>query len=251
MFCFRHSGLGRVDRFIILTRRYGFMRKSELICLGIIFLSFVIGILMYPQMPEQMASHWNIAGEVDGYMPRFWGLFLMPIVSVAVLIIFVVMPMIDPMRKNIDKFRSSFDMFIIFILAFLFYLYVITLLWNTGMRFNLMQPLAPAFGVLFFVCGMLIENAKRNWSIGIRTPWTMSDEKVWTKTHKLGGKLFKGIGLIAFLGLFFPAYAIFFIMLPVILIAIFSVVYSYIEYSKTGKAQEAKSIKRQGARKKK
>ena len=247
MFCFGHKEPGFVDRFIILTRRYDFMRKSELICLGIILLSFIVGILMYPQMPDQMASHWGIAGEVNGYMPKFWGLFLMPIISVAMLLLFIVVPMIDPMRRNIDKFRGSFDMFVIFIMAFLFYIYVITLLWNTGMRFNFIQPLAPAFGVLFFVCGMLIENAKRNWSIGIRTPWTMSDERVWSKTHKLGGKLFKATGVISFLGLLFPAYAIFFILVPVIIIAVFTVAYSYFEYSKTGKAQKAKSIKRQKA----
>jgi len=225
------------------------MRKSELICLGIILLSFIVGILMYPQMPDQMASHWGIAGDVNGYMPKFWGLFLMPLISAALLVLFVVLPGIDPMRRNIDKFRGSFDMFVIFIMAFMFYMYVITLLWNTGMRFNFIQPLAPAFGVLFYMCGVLIENAKRNWFIGIRTPWTMSDERVWEKTHKLGSKLFKATGVISFLGLFFPAYAIFFILAPVIIIAVFSFVYSYLEYSKTDKAKKAKTIKRQKARK--
>ncbi|OFV67980.1 MAG: membrane protein containing DUF1648 [Candidatus Syntrophoarchaeum caldarius] len=59
------------------------MRKSEIIVLGIILFSFIVGIYFYPQMPEQMASHWNAQGQMDGYMSKFWGLFLMPLISVA------------------------------------------------------------------------------------------------------------------------------------------------------------------------
>jgi len=65
------------------------------------------------------------------------------------------------------------------------------------------QMMVPALGILFYYCGILIENAKRNWFIGIRTPWTLSNEKVWERTHKIGGKLFKIAGLIAFLWYFF------------------------------------------------
>ena len=60
------------------------MKKSEIIILVIIILSFAVGIYLYPQMPERMASHWNAQDQVDGYMSRFWGLFLMPIMSVEI-----------------------------------------------------------------------------------------------------------------------------------------------------------------------
>lgn len=96
----------------------------------------------------------------------------------------------------------------------------------------MIQFLAPAFGMLFYCCGILTENAKRNWFIGIRTPWTLSNEKVWEKTHKIGGKLFKIAGVIALLGIAFQSYALFFILVPVILVATYTTVYSYIEYQK-------------------
>lgn len=92
------------------------------------------------------------------------------------------------------------------------------------------QVLPPAFGILFFYCGILIKKAKRNWFVGIRTPWTLSNEKVWDRTHQIGGKLFKITGIIAILGMFFPRFSFYFVLIPVILVAIYTVIYSYFEY---------------------
>jgi len=208
------------------------MKKSKIIIIGIIILSFILGIYLYPQMPEKMASHWNVKGEVDGYMSKFWGIFLMPIISVVLFLLFLIIPKIDPLKKNIEKFRKYFDWFIVIIIIFLFYLYLLTLVWNLGFRFSFTQFLLPAFGLLFYYCGVLVENAKRNWFIGIRTPWTLSNEEVWDKTHRLGGKLFKITGIVAFLGILFPTYAIFFVIIPIISVSLCLVIYSYFEYQK-------------------
>jgi uncharacterized membrane protein len=81
--------------------------------------------------------------------------------------------------------------------------------------------------------GFLI--GKRNWFIGIRTPWTMSDENVWDRTHKVGGRLFKIIGIIAMLGVFFGKYSFLFIIIPVILIPIFLIVFSYLDFKNIAK----------------
>jgi len=208
------------------------MRKSEIVAIGIILFSFIIGIYLYPQMPEKMASHWNAKGEVDGYMPKFWGLFLMPIISLLIFLLFIAIPKIDPLKQNIEKFRKYYDGFVVLMIAYLFYIYLLTLLWNTGIRFSIVQPLVPAMSILFYYIGILVENAKRNWFIGIRTPWTLSSEKVWEKTHKIGGKLFKIAGIIAFIGIFFQDYAIFFILIPIISVAFYTITYSYFEYQK-------------------
>ena len=101
----------------------------------------------------------------------------------------------------------------------------------------MIQALAPAFGGLFYYCGILAKNAKRNWFIGIRTPWTLSNEKVWDKTHRVGGQLLKIAGIIALFGVFFPSYALLFIFAPVVLVAAYTITYSYIEYKKEVKQQ--------------
>jgi uncharacterized membrane protein len=212
------------------------MKKTSLLCAGIIVLSFALAAYFYPQMPERVASHWNAAGQVDGYMSKFWGLFLMPVISVLVYGLFLLIPVMDPKKENIAKFRGYFDGFVVIMMLFLFYLYVLTLLWNLGyMSFSMTALLAPAFGVLFYYCGVLVENAKMNWFIGIRTPWTLSSENVWDKTHKLGGRLFKVAGIISVAGFLLPDYAIFIMMAPVLLSSLYLVVYSYMEYRKERK----------------
>lgn len=208
------------------------LKKSVIAIIGIILLSFAIGIYFYPQMPERMASHWNSQGQVDGYISKFWGLFLMPLISAGLSLLLVLVPKIDPLKTNIEKFKKQYYIFVILILLFMLYIYLLTILWNLGIEFDLIRLLTPAYGILFYYCGVLIEKAKRNWFIGIRTPWTLSNEKVWDKTHLLGGRLFKIAGIIAIIGVFFPSYAIFLIIVPAILIALITVIYSYIQYQK-------------------
>jgi uncharacterized membrane protein len=208
------------------------MRKSEFIIVAIILSSFAIGTYFYPQMPEKLASHWNAQGQVNGYMSKVWGLFLMPIISAVLFLLFILIPRIDPLKSNIQQFRKLYDGFVVLIMVFLFYVYLLTIFWDSGYIFNMTTFLSPALAILFYYTGILIENAKRNWFIGIRTPWTLSSDRVWDKTHKIGGKLFKIAGVLALGAMFFKSVAIFFIVIPLIIVSIYTVVYSYIEYQK-------------------
>ena len=206
--------------------------KGRAIIAGILILTFATAIVAYPYLPDRLASHWGASGQVNGYLPKIWGLFIVPAISAALVLLFLLIPRIDPLRKNIAKFMDAFEQFIIVILAFLFYVFLLTIFWNTGARFSLIQVLSPAFGVLFYACGILIGKAKRNWFIGIRTPWTLSSDRVWEKTHAIGAKLFRLAGVLALGGLLLPALAWLFILGPVLLISAYLVVYSYLEYRK-------------------
>jgi uncharacterized membrane protein len=217
------------------SRRSDDMKKMEIFTLAIIALSFLIGVVMHPLMPDSMASHWDMQGNVNGYMPKFWGIFLMPVLSLVMLLIFMTIPKIDPMRKNVAKFRNYFDMFVMVIILFLFYIYLLTLLWNFGLTFSISRFLIPAFTGLFYYMGVLLEKTKRNWFIGIRTPWTISSEKVWNKTHKLGGKLFKATAIVILLGLFFERIAFLLVIIPIIVVTAYTFAYSYIEYQRQRK----------------
>ncbi|MEM5834732.1 MAG: SdpI family protein [Candidatus Aenigmatarchaeota archaeon] len=211
------------------------MRKIELAALIIVIFSFFLAFYLYPQMQETMAFHWNIEGKVDSYASKSLALFLMPAIGFLLFLLFLAIPRIDPLKKNIEKFRNYFDSFFILILLFLLYLYSLTIIWNLGFNFNMVKNLVPAFSVLFFYTGVLVENAKRNWFVGIRTPWTLSSEKVWNKTHKLGGKLIKIAAFISLLGFFFENLAFYFLILPILFACFYSVVYSYFEFKKIEK----------------
>lgn len=114
-------------------------------------------------------------------------------------------------------------------------IYAHVILWNRGVEIspNVIFPIG--LGLLFFYIGVLCENAKRNWFIGIRTPWTLSSEVVWGKTHKFAGKLFKIAGAVALTGVFFGRYAFLFILIPVALISVYTIIYSYIEFQRETK----------------
>ncbi|MCQ1536971.1 SdpI family protein [Methanosarcina sp. KYL-1] len=214
------------------------MRKATLATIGLVLLSFILSIYFYPVVPEQMASHWNAGGEVDGYMSKFWGLFFMPLMLAGLALLFLAIPRIDPLKENIEKFRKYYDGFIILFLVFMLAVHTQVLLWNIGIRISPNAVLPVGIGLLFYYIGILTENAERNWFIGIRTPWTLSSDRVWKKTNRLGGKLFKLAGLVALLGIFFQEFAVYFILVPALSVAGFTVVYSYLEYQKELKGNE-------------
>ncbi|MFA5406207.1 MAG: SdpI family protein [Candidatus Nanoarchaeia archaeon] len=206
------------------------MRKSEVLITIIIIASFITSAVLYPSAPALMASHWDINGNVNDYLPKFWGLFIMPLVSLGLLLLFRFIPLIDPLKKNVAKFRGYFNNFIIIIILFLLAMYVITLLWNYGIIINITYAVVPALAVLMYYTGVLLEHAKTNWFIGIRTPWTMSNDRVWNHTHKLGAKLFKISSLVVLLGLLATNWAIIILLVTIITMTIYLVAYSYYDY---------------------
>jgi uncharacterized membrane protein len=209
------------------------MRKGEIAVIVIVLLSILVTVLTYSSMPERVASHWDINGNVNGHMSRFWGMMLFPIMFIVLGALFIVIPRIDPLKANIKKFQNHYDWFILVIMLFLLATQGQVLLWNLGVKIspNFFFPLG--MGILVFAIGVLMQYAKRNYSIGIRTPWTLANDKVWNKTHALGSKLFKIAGIIALIGALIPKYAFYFVIFPLIAVALYSVIYSYIVYRKT------------------
>lgn len=203
-----------------------------LILAGIFFL---VGIYLYPQLPTSLASHWDTNGQVNGHLPKFWGLFLMPIIAIGLLLLFLLIPKIDPLAKNIEKFRKYYNNFIFIIIVFLLFIHFLSILWNLGYKFNFSTITLASIGFLFYYIGTILTHIKRNWFMGIRTPWTLSSDNVWDKTHKLGGTLFKIMGIIAVTGAFLPDKFIFIFFIPLIAIVLFLLFYSYNEYRKENK----------------
>ena len=213
------------------------LKKIEYVMLGMVLLAFALGIYFYPQMPEQIASHWNARGEVDGYMGKFWGIFLAPFVLLGMAALFILIPRIDPLKANYQRFRSYYNGFLVVLAIFFLAIQLQVILWNKGTHISPNVIFSIALGLLFFYIGILCEHAKRNWFIGIRTPWTLSNEKVWDKTHQLGGKLFKVAGVIALFGALLGKFAFVFVLAPILIVAIYIIVYSYFAYEKEMKGE--------------
>ena len=213
-------------------------KTTSIIVLTLIAIAVIAGAVLWNQLPDQMPSHWNANDEVDGTMPRFWGVFLMPLVTLGMFVLFLVLPAIDPLKANIAQFRETFNIFIALIVAFMLYIHGLTLAWGLGYQnFKMSAAMLPFMGILFIAIGYLLRQAKRNFFIGIRTPWTLSSDSVWDKTHQLGSVLFMLSGAFAILGGFFGGMTAFWLMfVPLIGSTLFLVVYSYVLYRNETKA---------------
>jgi uncharacterized membrane protein len=208
------------------------IKTSKLISFLIIIVSFGVACYFYPLLPDTMVSHWGAQGEADGYSSKAFGLFFMPILATFFTALLMLIPKLDPLKKNIEDFQDSFDWFIVAFNLFLFYLYALTIVFNLGYTFNMIVFLAPSFAFLFYYMGIMISKAKRNYFIGIRTPWTLASDKVWEKTHKLGGLLFKLSAVFLLLSIFNPGLGFLTFIVYILAISLWLVIYSYLEFRK-------------------
>lgn len=213
-------------------------RTTLIVVLVMLVAATIVGMALWNKLPDPMASHWGANDKVNGYMSKFWGVFLMPLITLGMLVLFLIIPSIDPLKANIAQFRDVFNLFIALIVAFMVYIYFLTLRWNLGYtNFGMSRAMLPALGVLFFFIGYMLRKAKRNFFIGIRTPWTLSSDRVWDETHRLGSILFMISGALALTGSFFGGMTAFwFVFLPIIGSTLITLVYSYVIYQREIKA---------------
>ena len=227
------------------------MCKEEILPALIVVLMFAIAFYAYPlvQADENgmIITHWGIDGIPNGWADRTVGVFLVPIVTLIIYLGLLLIPFIEVYRKNLDEFRQQFWGFKVILVFVMGVIYIATLIPNLG-YWNGFDPIiivVPAIALLFFYVGYMLNFTKRNFFIGVRTPWTLADEKVWDKTNKLAGRLFWICGALALVSLVTTGDArLAFIVLPAVLTAIIASLYSLYEYKRTKRAQREKSGKR-------
>jgi uncharacterized membrane protein len=186
--------------------------------------------VFYAQLPDSMATHWNSAGVPDGFSPRHIGVLIGPIMLLILYFFMAIIPHIDPLSENIGHFRRYYDTFWIVLAAFFSYVHGLTIVANLGVQFNMGRALLPAIAGLWYFIGMLLKYAEPNWFVGIRTPWTLSDPRVWLSTHRIGSVLFK-IGAVCMLvSVLRPTYGYMVVLVAATGSSLFLVVYSYFAY---------------------
>lgn len=213
-------------------------KTTVIISVVLILIVILAGVFLWSRLPETMASHWNEADQVDGTMGKFWGTFMVPAMMIGLTLLFLAIPAIDPLKKNIAEFRGWFNIIIVFFNLFMAFVHGLTLAWNLGHTgFRMSSVMLPAVGLLFVALGLMMRNAKRNYFIGIRTPWTLANDIVWEKTHKLGSKLFIVAGVLTGLALFFPDKAVLILMVSILGAALIAIAYSYLVFRQEEKKQ--------------
>lgn len=159
--------------------------------------------VLYPTLPDQIPTHWNQNGTVT-YGARST-IFLTAGMGLLLAVLFDVLPKIDPRRQNYQKFGSYYDTFCVLMQFFL--LIVNGVIFTETLRpgtLSVPMIIMVMIGCLFLFLGNIMPKIKSNFYMGIKTPWTISSEEVWRKTHRLGGKCFFAVGLLSVLSAFLP-----------------------------------------------
>jgi uncharacterized membrane protein len=212
--------------------------KRDLAGGAVVLLMAVASVVLYPRLPEEMAVHFSAAGRPDSYLPKPLAVAMLPAVAALVVATFRVIPAVDPLGGNIEGFRRYYDFLAVFVTGVLAYAHGLVLAYNLGYRFDVTVVVVPLLAVTYVVAGYVIENADQNWFVGVRTPWTLSDEEVWDRTHERTGVLFKIAGLVTLLAVPFPQYFEVLAIGPVAVAALVATAYSFVVYRRKRRGTE-------------
>ncbi|MED3820781.1 SdpI family protein [Priestia megaterium] len=207
--------------------------KKHVFPLGITLLTLVAWLIALPHLPATMPIHWGANGEADGFATKINAMILT--VGIMVLIYFVIafVPRIDPRKENYKYFSKTYNILLNAVLLLFFFVNMSTIL--QGLGYNVpMSYIAPIMaGLVFIIIGNYLQRVRSNYFMGIRTPWTLSNENVWKKTHRLSGKIFFIGGLLILISAFLPdGYKSVIMWGSIVLCVAIPYLYSYVAYKK-------------------
>ncbi|MDQ6717612.1 MAG: SdpI family protein, partial [Gemmatimonadota bacterium] len=204
----------------------------------IVAVATAASLAVFSRLPESMPTHWGGNGQVNGSSPRLFGAFIIPAILLLTAIMMRALPAIDPRRENYQKFVGAFDAIFISTMLLLLILHIAMLAVGLGYPVAMGRIAPVGVGLLLMVLGNVMPQARPNWFIGVRTPWTLSSDRVWERTHRLAGYVFVMAGFIlAIIGLI-GARSGPIMLAPAFVIgaaALSLVVYSYVEWRREGK----------------
>jgi len=198
----------------------------------------------YPHLPAQVATHFNLQGEPNGWSSRLMAVALVPVIGIFMAFMFTFLPRIDPKKANYAKFGTTWWTVANAALILLALVHVAMLGKALGWAVDISRIVGLGVGGMFILIGNLMTRIRPNWFMGIRTPWTLSSDTVWRKTHRFGGVAFVIAGVcIAATGLLGSRWALYAAIGMAVVAALGSVVYSYVvwkgEQRGSGEAREA------------
>jgi uncharacterized membrane protein len=165
----------------------------------LIVVSLVFSLVLYPRLPDQVPTHWNFHGQVDAYGSKVVAAFLMPGIGILILAMFSALNWLSPRHFKLDSFRPTWEFVTFLIVALTTYDHFIFLLAAYGWLIDLNRAVFGGLFLFLALIGNVLGKVRRNFYIGIRTPWTIASERVWNDTHRMGARLFVAAGVLGFI----------------------------------------------------
>jgi uncharacterized membrane protein len=178
------------------------MKQTGTWIASLVFILLMLGVAVwiYPQLPARAPIHWGANGVANGWAPRFWAAAFPVLLMVGLALLFAILPVISPRKFGIAPFARTYGIIVMVTLAFLLVIGTIALFAAAGHQVS-MELVAPiAVGALLMVVGNFMGKFRKNFFVGIRTPWTLTSDVVWERTHRLAGWLFVLAGLVWIVG---------------------------------------------------
>ena len=209
--------------------------SADILTWAIIVIQLIVAVYSFIVLPATVPIHWGANGQVNGYGPKWVDTFLFPLISLGLYILIRVLIAAGPRMGGREVTATNLQVAKIVtagIALFMLIIQLIVLAAAKGIGFDMAMVITLAVSVLFIFIGNFMGRMRRNFWMGIRTPWTLTNATVWERTHRLGGWLFVAVGLIGIVCSFIPAVRLWGIVVPIIAVTIFLYVYSYVSYQR-------------------
>ena len=215
-------------------------RVYWIISFTLIAITVAVTAWLYGSLPEQIPTHWNIRGEIDGYGGK-WTLFIFPVMMVAMLALFYFLPALSPKQFDVNSFRLTYLYIMVLCIGLFAYmdgvmLYVVRQAALKAATIDLGRAFIAGMFLFFALMGNVMGKVRKNFYIGVRVPWTLASDRVWNDTHRVAAWVFVAAGVIGF-AMIILGVPILYPIVAIFLSAFVPVIYSFVHY---------KSLERRG-----
>ena len=213
------------------------MKRYLLICALITLGTLIAGWLVSSHLPERVPVHWDMHGKVNGYSTRATAVLLMPAIMTGMTLLFAALPAISPRHFEIGPFLSTYLYIMVVIISMMAYFQAVILWAAFSPTLPITRAILGGICVLWILMANVMGKVKRNFFVGVRTPWTLASERVWNATHRFAAHLWVWCGLLGLLLAFFSSlpWAVFTL---IIVSALVPVVYSFMYYKRLERQKE-------------
>lgn len=169
---------------------------NKWVAMGVLFLMLVVSLMLYPFLPEQVPVHWSIQGIADSFAHKSIAVFLLPILTLVILLLARLTMTLTAFQARYGEAGRTHTFMLNAILGFLGFTHIVMLLMALSPQRPMLRLLIAGVGILLAALGNVMGRLRPNPMFGFRFFWTLDDEEVWRRTHRVGGRWLFVSGLV-------------------------------------------------------
>jgi uncharacterized membrane protein len=206
--------------------------KKTMYKLLVVILMFWVSVYYWWKLPDIVPIHWWFDWQPNNWWSKYTILMLMPLITLVMTILFPLLSKIDPKSKNYKDFSKSWEIIQFSIIWMMAYFHFVVLYVIAHPEVNIGMFIMIWIWILFILLWNYMWKIKQNYFIWVKLPWTLDNDKVWNKAHRLSWKIFVIAWLILVINAFLQWYVYWVLIFLIMIIVLVPAVYSYKIYKK-------------------